>query len=1222
MPDSHPDSASSSTPPPDSPSGSGRALHLFKTRRFLPLFIVQLTGAFNDNFFKNAFVILVTFHFARTRGWNTAVVTQIIAALFALPFFVFSAVAGQLADKFEKSRIVRLTKVWEIIILVFGSAALLLDNPWMLFVTIFLLGTQAAFFGPLKYALLPQHLREDELVPGNAIFESVTYIAILGGTLLGGLLVGIGAANGFPTIGSYWVCGVLLVCAVIGWASSLGVPAAPSETPDLKVNPNIFTATAALIRFTARRRRIFRAILGISWFWLIGIFWLTLTPAYVESQLHSGVVTVTTLLVIFAVGIGVGSMACNKILRGEATAKFVPLAGLMISLLMIDAALLTAGLGERYANETFSFFSFTGARLCIDLLGIAVCGGIFSVPLYALMQIWSPPAHRSRIIAANNVVNSLFMAGVALVCGALFAIGVPAWMLILLLAIVNAAIAIYIIALVPEAVIHTFLRWSLQVLFKVEVRGMENFKRAGKRRVIIANHTSFLDAALLTAFLPDRPTFAISTDFAGKWWLRPFFWAVSVYPLDPEKPMSIKTLTALARAGTPIAIFPEGRLTVTGGIMKVYEGPGLIADRANADLVPVQIDGAMHTIFSRMSGKIRRRWAPKITLTILPPRKFHPPPGVFGRDGRQHMARELYDILAQINVATADSNVTLFQGLVDAAIRHGHGTPILDDPQFKPVTYRRLLAASLFLGPKLCAGTGPGEPVGLLIANSTAAVGAFFGVQSMGRVCAMLNYSAGPASVAAACRASRLRVVLTARKFVEIAKLEPLLDAMRAEGVEIRCLEDVAKKTPADYLRLPFYLRNARWIAARRQKKTIAALAAKSGDSRALRPAGSGKPAGSTVPPMSSTPTAMLSAARSRLVTHFEKFARPASPLADTPAVILFTSGSSGAPKGVVLSHRNLHANRHQLAASVDVTSSDRLFACLPVFHAFGLTGGIILPLLHGTPTFMYPTPLHYGIIPELIYQTNSTIVFGTGTFLAGYARRAHPYDFFSVRYMFSGAEKLKDELRQYYTDQFGVRVFEAYGATETAPGLCINTPMHNRPGTVGPFLPGIEWRLEPVPGIARGGRLWVRGPNIMLGYLLVDDPGKITPPPDGWYDTGDIVDVDADGYVTIVGRAKRFAKLAGEMVSLTAVEELAAATWPDHQHAALSRPHPQKGEEIILVTDHPSPQRADILAKAREKGIAELYVPRLLLPRETLPLLGSGKPDYVALEKEYKETA
>ncbi|MDR2674011.1 MAG: MFS transporter, partial [Opitutaceae bacterium] len=826
---------------PDSLPGPGRILHLFKTRRFLPLFVVQLAGAFNDNVFKNAFVILATFHFAKAHGWNASVVTQIIAALFALPFFAFSAVAGQLADKFEKSRLVRLVKLWEIIILIFGSAALLLGNPWMLFVTIFLLGTQSAFFGPLKYALLPQHLREDELVAGNSIFEAVTYVVILGGTLLGGLLI---EAPG----GAYWVCAVLLVCAVAGWASSLGVPAAPSESPGLKINLNIAAATAGLIRFTARRRRIFRAILGISWFWLIGIFWLTLTPAYVESQLHSGNRTVTALLVIFAVGIGAGSMLCNKILRGEATAKFVPLAGLAISLFMIDAALLTAGLGDRYATETFTFLSLTGARLCADLLGIAVCGGIFSVPLYTLMQIWAPPAHRSRIIAANNVVNSLFMAAVALVCGALFALGLPAWMLILLLAVANAVIACYIIALVPEAVVHTFLRWALKALYKVEVRGAENFKRAGKRRVIIANHTSFLDAALLTAFLPVRPTFAISTEFAARWWLRPFFWAVNVYPVDPTKPMAIKALTTLARAGTPVAIFPEGRLTVTGGIMKVYEGPGLIADKANADLIPVQIDGAVHTLFSRLEGKVRRRWFPRITLTILPPRKFHPPPGVLGREGRQHMARDLYDILAQINVATADNNATLFQSLVDAAIRHGHGMPILDDPQFKPVTYRRLLAASLFLGPKLCAGTKHGDPVGLLIANSTAAVGAFFGVQSMGRVCAMLNYSAGPAGVAAACRVSRLRLAWTARKFVAMAKIEPLLDAMRAEGVEIRYIEDAAKKTPADYLRLPFYLRNARWIAARRREKTMAALRAKAASDKEQEASDKPPPGAETAP--------------------------------------------------------------------------------------------------------------------------------------------------------------------------------------------------------------------------------------------------------------------------------------------------------------------------------------------------------------------------------------
>jgi len=1252
--------------PSSSSVSSPGSFSFFGTRRFLPLFVVQFLGAFNDNFFKNAFVILVTIYFAEVNAWGengVEIATQIIAALFAAPFFFFSAFAGQISDKLEKARLVQWNRAAEILIVLFGAAALITLSQYLLYITIFLYGTQSAFFGPLKYALLPHHLREDELVGGNAIFEAATYVAIIGGTYAGMKFISM-KSESVQFVGTYYVSLIMLVCALAAWASSIFIPQAQSQNKNLKVNWNLYVATRDLIRFTARRRGIFLTILGISWFWLIGVFWLTLTPGYVKKYLfplakdaaEAAMVandaaiteTVQIMMLVFAVGIGAGSMWCNRLLRGEVSAKFVPLAGLANSFFMLIVALVTASFGNRYLTETFAFASWTGAGLLVGLFGIAVCGGVFSVPLYALMQKWAPPAHRSRVIAANNVINALFMLAVAVICAGLYALGASSWLLILILTAFNLIISIYIITLVPEAVIHTFLRWLLIWLFKVEVRGVEHFKEAGRRRVIIANHTSYLDAILLGAFLPERPTFAIDTSFMSKWWMKPVIWLnfVNLYPVDPSKPMAIKALTALARTGVPVVIFPEGRLTVTGTIMKVYEGPGLIADKADADLIPVQIDGAMFTVFSRMKGKFRTRLFPKITISILPPRKFHPPADTHGRDGRKHMASELYDILVQISVATSDSGRTLFRSLVEAAIRYGHKIEILNDINFRPVTFRKLLAASLFLGRKLCTGTEAGEPVGLLIANSSAAVCSFFGVQSMGRVCAMLNYSTGPANIESACKTARIRVAWTSRKFVELAKIEPLVEAMLRCGVDVRYLEDAAKKTFMDYLRLPFYLRNARWIAKRREIRAVRELRARYGvgghafqegcrmsdvggrDADAKRGKASPDTTATTdsrqptLPPQLEAALDnarnMLAAARSSLVATVKDFARyDESALADMPAVILFTSGSSGVPKGVVLSHRNLITNYLQGSVSVDLVGSDRFFSCLPLFHAFGLTGGLIMPLFRGIPAFMYPSPLHYGIIPELIYQTNATIMFATPTFLAGYMRRAHPYDLFSVRYVFSGAEKLKTEVRQFYAEQFGTRIFEAYGSTEASPGICINTPMHNRPGTVGPFLPGIEWRIETVPGIERGGRLWVRGANIMLGYIHAELPGQLDSPPGGWYDTGDIVDVDEDGFVTILGRAKRFAKIAGEMVSLTAVEELASATWPEAFHAALSRPHPQKGEEILLLTNQPEPAAAALLAKARERGISELCVPKVVIYREEIPVLGSGKPDYVTLEKE-----
>jgi acyl-[acyl-carrier-protein]-phospholipid O-acyltransferase/long-chain-fatty-acid--[acyl-carrier-protein] ligase len=331
--------------------------------------------------------------------------------------------------------------------------------------------------------------------------------------------------------------------------------------------------------------------------------------------------------------------------------------------------------------------------------------------------------------------------------------------------------------------------------------------------------------------------------------------------------------------------------------------------------------------------------------------------------------------------------------------------------------------------------------------------------------------------------------------------------------------------------------------------------------------------------------------------------------------VVLFTSGSEGTPKGVVLSHRNLLANRVQLSARIDFSPRDRVFNVLPVFHSFGLTGGLLLPLLSGIQTFLYPSPLHYRIVPELVYDRNATILFGTDTFLAGYARAAHPYDFYSLRYVFAGAERLRAETRRTWSEKFGLRIFEGYGATETAPVLACNTPMHFKAGTVGRLLPGIRHRLEPVPGVAEGGRLQVQGVNIMLGYLRAERPGELEPPTDGWYDTGDIVSFDEDGYITIQGRAKRFAKVAGEMVSLTAVEEQVAALWPEHHHAVVAVEDPRKGEQLVLVTENPTAERGALQAHIQAGGGSELMIPRQVVPVERLPLLGTGKTDYVAVQ-------
>src|SRR5262245_20392273 len=708
------------------------------------------------------------------------------------------------------------------------------------------------------------------------------------------------------------------------------------------------------------------------------------------------------------------------------------------------------------------------------------------------------------------------------------------------------------------------LRSVLLLAYGVRVTGLENYAQAGKRVLIVANHTSFLDAALLAVFLPDRLTFAINTEVSKRWWIQPLLKIVDAFPLDPTNPYSLKSLIRYIEQDKRAAIFPEGRITVTGSLMKIYPGPGLVADKSKAMVLPVRIDGAQYTPFSRLRGRVRLRLFPPITLTILAPRRLEIPASVRGRERRRVAGKLLADLMTEMMFATSNYQRTIFGALLDARRVHGGRHVIVEDVERVPLSYNQLLVRAILLGGLVANDTRRAEVVGVLLPNAIACVATLFGLQAFGRVPAMLNYTLGAQALLASCQAAQIRRIYTSQRFIVAAKLEHLVDKLR-EVATVVYLEDMREKiTP--------------WL------KIKGAVAS-----------------------------------RFASVLYARRKVTP-----DEPAIVLFTSGSEGMPKGVALSHANVLANREQTAARVDFTSQDVILNALPLFHSFGLTVWTLLPLLPCMRTFFYPSPLHYRIVPEIAYDVNATIMFGTNTFLAGYARYAHPYDFYSVRYVFAGAEKLKDETRRVWTDKFGVQVFEAYGTTETSPGLATNTPMDSRAGTVGRFLPGIEYALDPVPGVD-GGRLSVRGPNVMLGYLKSDKPGEIQPPSTdrgrGWYDTGDIVSLDADGFVTIRGRAKRFAKIGGEMISLTAVEELATRAWPETQHAAVSLPDFQKGEQIILVTTRQSPERQARSARARADGMSELHVPKRIVPVASLPLLGSGKTDYPAVHELVEDT-
>ncbi|BDV38709.1 acyl-[ACP]--phospholipid O-acyltransferase [Methylocystis bryophila] len=1119
---------------------------LLSARRFAPLFWCQFFAALNDNLLKNALAFFVLFKIGGEAG--ASLVTLATATLMA-PYFLLSALGGELADKFDKAVVMRRLKLAEIGAAGIAVAGFYAGSTALLFFALFLFGALGALFGPAKYGILPDCLRREELPKGNALVEAATFIAILVGTILGGLAMEEGRDPAYLALG-------MIGFAILSYASAWFIPSTPRADSALAIDANIARSTFAFVAELHREPMLWRLGLVTSIFWLLGAVATSLLPTLVAQTMHGGEIVVTAHLVVFAVAIALGSGLAAYLSHGQIMLLPSVLGAAGAALAAGDLSLMLAFHDASSPGALLAldpYFAQPGAwRALIDLGVMSISGGMIVVPAFAALQALSDPARRARILAAVNVLNAAAMVGGGLLVAALQQAGAPIWTLFGGVAVFAAVSAIWINKAVVENPLRDLLSIFFRSFYRLEVKGLENLDRAGPNPIVALNHVSFLDAALALSIMPRAPIFAIDRTIATAWWVKPFLRFAHVVPLDPTKPLGARTLVNAVKSGEPLVIFPEGRLTVTGSLMKVYDGAGLIADRSNALVLPVRIEGPEATIFSRVpKTKEPRRLFPKFKLTVLEPVRLSVDESLKGRKRRAAAGLALYHVMSDLLFLTTDVNRTIFQAAVAALRHHGASRIALEDPVSGKLSYRKLLTAARALGEKFAALTEPGETVGLMVPNANGGCVALLALSSAGRVPAMVNFTAGHANILAGLKGAGAKRIATSRAFIEAARLEKLVLAL-GEEIELIYLEDLRDSvTPLDKLRA--------------------------------------------------------------LLLHRRALA-PHDP--DRMAAVLFTSGSEGAPKGVALSHRNMLSNIAQAAARIDFSREDKVFNVLPIFHCFGLTVGFVLPLVSGVPIYLYPSPLHYRIVPELVYSSNATVLFGTDTFLAGYARTANAYDFRSIRYVVAGAEPVKEATRDTWSEKFGVRILEGYGVTETAPVLALNTPMHNKFGTVGRLLPGIEPKLEPVAGVEGAGRLFVRGPNVMLGYLRSENPGVLEPPTEGWHDTGDIVAIDAEGFVSIKGRAKRFAKIGGEMISLARIEALAAELWPDELSAAASEPDPRKTERIVLATERQDASRSAFQAFAKTKGASELMIPAEIIVVEALPLLGSGKIDFAGVTK------
>jgi acyl-[acyl-carrier-protein]-phospholipid O-acyltransferase / long-chain-fatty-acid--[acyl-carrier-protein] ligase len=698
-------------------------------------------------------------------------------------------------------------------------------------------------------------------------------------------------------------------------------------------------------------------------------------------------------------------------------------------------------------------------------------------------------------------------------------------------------------------ILKGLLRPLFRIVFRVRVHGNANVK--AERLLIVANHESFLDELLLGLFLPQKPVVVVYTTATCNRLFRFFALGLVDYEaIDPNNPMELKGVIRLIESGRPVLIFPEGRVTTTGNLMKTYDGPGFIAAKSGATILPVRIEGAARSRFSLLGRHAPRTWLPRIRLFVLPATRITPPAAAHGEQhylAGQAMHRVMTDLMF-----AGRPEQTLPEALVEAARRRGRNWRLLGDVEHSDYSYNDILRSAWVLGRKLAQRSREHEAIGLLLPNVGAPLALIFGLAAWRRVPALLPYNACASSLQGACEAAGIRTVISSREFVAQFKLQDSIAAL--QGLEILWLEDLRDSiNAADRL---WWLAWARFALLR---------------------------------------------------------ACPRSQ-AEDPALVMFTAGSAEKPKGVLLSHRALLANVSQMRAVLDISSNDVVLNALPLHHSFGLTAGALIPLLSGAKVFLYPSPQHHRVVPELAYNTSATILCGNNSFLANYGRHAHPYDFSRLRCVIAGGEKITAAVRELWFEKFGARIFEGYGATEAACAIALNNPMASRWGSVGPLLPGILHRLQPLAGLPENaGVLHVAGPNLMSGYLRRSAPGQLAAPEScfgaGWLDTGDAVAFDKDGFLHLLGRAKQLVDSPTGQVSLGLIEVIAHQASPAHDHAAIVN---AAGEIVLLTTASLDPQA--LASAASALGWPAHPLPAHIEQRPALPMLAARKPDYAAL--------
>ncbi|HYT22095.1 MAG TPA: acyl-[ACP]--phospholipid O-acyltransferase [Candidatus Polarisedimenticolia bacterium] len=1109
---------------------------------FWSLIATQFQGAFNDNGLKFfvIFLILGTNPTAPEKDW----LVFVIGNLFALPFLLFSMAGGFLADRYSKRSVAISTKIFEVCAMLFAMYAFTRGNTRMAYAVIFLASTQAAFFGPSKYGLLPELLPERLLSWGNGILELTTFLAIIAGAVIGPLL-----AQRFHS--REVIAGLIFgACSLCGLTTSFGISRVPPADPSRKFRFNIFDDLKKQIQLVRPDRVLHLAIAGNTYFWFLGALLQFVIVFYGREVLHLDETRGGYLQAALAIGIGVGSYAAGLLSAGKIEYGLIPLGAIGMSAFAF--AISMHGL------------TFLQVLLLLGALGFA--GGFFVVPINALMQHRPEESHKGSIIAFANFLSFVgVIAASAIYSGATHYLHTGLASFFIWTAVMSLAATAYVINLLPDSLLRLLLWFATHTLYRLDVEGRENVPARGGA-LLTPNHVSMADAVLLIASI-DRPIRFLM--FRGSYehpLVRPFAKIMGVIPIASDQGPremihSLRLATDALKNGEIVCIFPEGQMTRIGQMLPFRRGMERIIKGVDVPIIPVNLDGVWGSIFSFAGGKFLWKLPRQIPYPVRVTLGKPLPPTATAQEVR----RAVQDLGAEAFARRKKRMHTLPESFVYSARRHPFRFAMADGQRPK-LSWFAALVGAMVLARRLRKHWQGQEMVGILLPPSVPGALVNFAAMLMGKVPVNLNYTVSHETLASCAQQCNLQTVVTARVFLEKVKIQP--------PGEIIFIEDVAKDAGFG-------------------ERAAAALAA------SLLPA--------------------------KTLARFAGCDRPAT--LDDIATIIFSSGSTGDPKGVILTHYNIASNVAQLNQVFMLHAEDRIMGILPFFHSFGFTGTLCLPAATGIGAVFHPNPLDSRVIGALVNKYAVTMLLATPTFLNAYTRRCTPEDFGSLRFVMAGAEKLPDRISQAFEDHFGIRPHEGYGCTECSPAVTVNTidfraasfrQVGAKRGSIGHPLPGITVKivdaetLQPV-GVDEPGLLLVRGPNIMRGYL--NKPEKTAEVlQGGWYNTGDVARMDEDGFLRITDRLSRFSKIGGEMVPHIKVEdllqELAGAT--EQTFVVTAVPDEKKGERLVVLHTLDEPKLEECFEKLGKSDLPALWRPRKdqFVRVENLPYLGTGKLD------------